>query len=142
MIKYDLAKQLKDAGFEQGFRSTYMWPDGSTNDGNLKDDSGELVAVPTLSELIEACGGYFGALVRVEYPHITDMPHCWCNPMKEVQPNRNMVIVHTKETKLEWKVAAVGKTMDDLTLPSQEVSGSTPEEAVANLWLALNKKNV
>jgi hypothetical protein len=26
--------------------------------------------------------------------HITDMPHCWCNPKKTVYPNGNMVITH------------------------------------------------
>lgn len=25
------------------------------------------------------------------------MPHCWCNPRKEVMPNGNMVIVHNVE---------------------------------------------
>lgn len=27
--------------------------------------------------------------------HMTDMPHCWCNPEKTVFPNGNMSIVHT-----------------------------------------------
>ncbi len=28
--------------------------------------------------------------------HETEMPYCWCDPTKEVQPNGNMVIVHKK----------------------------------------------
>ena len=29
--------------------------------------------------------------------HETDMPHCWCNPKKEVMPNDNILIVHNEE---------------------------------------------
>jgi len=49
-MEYGLAKQLKDAGFPQlsiSFKTTI---------------EGDLTAVPSLSELIEACGEDFGTL--------------------------------------------------------------------------------
>ena len=29
--------------------------------------------------------------------HETDMPHCWCNPKKQVMENGNMVIIHNED---------------------------------------------
>lgn len=85
-MNYELAKQLKDAGFpwkgpffenEEYYREYY----------------------PTLSELIEACGDKFDALV-------------------------------SSERSGGW-MATDGRGLSG--------DGSTPEEAVANLWLELNK---
>lgn len=82
-MNYELLKQLKDAGhpfvFEQG-------------DG---------IHLPTLEELIEACGDKFFALKH----HIGWIAVGWDGP--------------------HLSITGVGKT---------------PEEAVANLYLALNQK--
>lgn len=108
-MNYELAKELKDAGFpqkdtlfvirkkEQGltFKNTF-------SNIEVGDD---WIAAPSLSELIDACGNDFGDLL-------------W-------NPKSKKWSAHTQK------------------LPIQEghySSGPTPEEAVAKLWLILNKK--
>lgn len=59
-MEYKLAKKLKDAGFPQEFPSG---GDGFYVNGGLPDE----IYVPTLSELIEACGEKFGALELFDY---------------------------------------------------------------------------
>jgi len=97
-MDYELAKELKDAGFPQVFH-----PKGGMEfDGYLDEDyeTGSLgVATPTLEELIEACGEEFGSLYQSHFGWIAD------------------------------------KGLHEL-----EQHGETPSEAVARLWLALNKK--
>lgn len=100
-MNYELAKKLKEAGFandidipgtqtSRGSKTLWLYgPKGVPSD--------EMVYVPTLSELIEACGEKFDFLAN----------------------NRNGV----------WQ-ASGGEVQDR--------QGQTPEEAVANLWLALN----
>jgi hypothetical protein len=64
-VNYDLAKQLKDAGFLQryGVYGTWVFSNGSVKQGDPENDSGvEMAYEPTLSELIEAWGGGFGVL--------------------------------------------------------------------------------
>lgn len=57
MISYELAKKLKDAGF----------PIPDIRDGSHKQFlTPEIVIVPTLSELIEACGGVFFELSKLK----------------------------------------------------------------------------
>ncbi len=86
-MNYELAKQLKDAGFPQ---------DECCVHGKSGHDH---VFEPSLSELIEACGDEFHGL---------------------------------------WRVMDEWFAKDARGL---EIKGSTPEEAVAKLWLALNKPN-
>lgn len=58
MISYELAKKLKEAGFPQSdFNICGHCAGGLTMD----------VFIPTLSELIEACGERFESLGRDEY---------------------------------------------------------------------------
>lgn len=102
----DIAKQLKDAGYIQP-PMPLSWTNGGKylatydSQGTI---TGTEIYVPTLSELIEACGDGFDWLVR--YP---------------ARPDRAL-----------YYLAVGGKTCNE---------GSTPEEAVASLWLALNKKD-
>jgi hypothetical protein len=94
-MNYELAKQLKEAGFTQilldrnyaGFKEKDTYVDG--------------VYFPNLSELIEACGDKF-----------------WCL-MQELEGWSAR-----QYNNPEWTIA------------------STPEEAVANLWLELNKGRI
>lgn len=96
-MTYELAKQLKDAGFPQG-----EW----THQRKVEGMNGyESYFVPTLSELIEACGDEFMHLERN-----TD----------------------SDTDEIYWVAYAV--------TPEKGSLGSTPEEAVAKLWLELNKK--
>ena len=48
---YELAKQLKDAGFAQGGKGAWI-----VSPNNLVSRHEDRVYVPTLEELIEACG--------------------------------------------------------------------------------------
>lgn len=96
MITYELAKELKDAGFPklQGWNGlTWFFADESIRN-----------YIPTLSELIEACGEEFYGLNRQNYVGYVGM----------------------------W--GAFSRSSLDA------IVGSTPEEAVARLWLELNKK--
>ena len=58
-MDYELAKSLMDAGFPQIGKGSSI---GSPN--KLVWRSGDRVYVPTLEELIEACGRNFGSLDR------------------------------------------------------------------------------
>lgn len=95
MIDYQLAKELKEAGF--------------------KSESFALInantwQAPTLSELIEACGEEFHSLNHDPELYVTS-----------TSPNGEWIAYGSRCVK---------------------VRGKTPEEAVAKLWLELNKKDV
>jgi hypothetical protein len=55
-MNHELAEQLKDAGFPQEYTQKYDSEQWSTPKGDL--------LIPTLSELIEACGDDFNNLIR------------------------------------------------------------------------------
>lgn len=95
-MTYELAKQLKDAGFEmsQTVPTTEAYHDGK------KD-----WIIPNLSELIEACGDGFGSLVSHEKQYKAYLPQ--------------NILRNEEYQDVKWC--------------------STPEQAVANLWLELNK---
>lgn len=101
MISYELAKQLKDAGFPQknNIKCHYRNPETG-------EQGGGCYAYPTLSELIEACGKY---LILVE------LEDGWGAAKSPTGFNKTFTLGIHK-------------------------SGDTPEEAVAKLWLELNKK--
>jgi len=99
-MNYELAKQLKDAGFPQRDADWY------TSDGQWIPEN-EREYIPTLSELIEACGEHFYGLLR----GVGD----------------------------GWQ-AGESWNYDFFDLNKTICDGSTPEEAVAKLWLELNKK--
>lgn len=100
MTSYELAKKLKDAGFPQrnvGLCKHEIWG------ANMRREScdcieGDTATVPSLSELIEACGD-------------------------------NLINLTKEDT--GWSTNATEEYAGD-------TQGNTPEEAVANLWLALN----
>lgn len=90
-MDYELAKELKDAGFRQDLERKPIW---------VRDLDGTMLTLPTLSELIEACRGSFFRLTYAD----------------------------------GWEASS------DSGGKWTYVGGLTPEEAVAYLWLALNKK--
>jgi hypothetical protein len=104
-MTYELAKQLKDAGFPQGVEegAYFIYNDGKRLEGAFKTErSAEISKVPTLSELIEACGFNFLSLNR--------------------------------SANGEWR--AYSNTEASAAVNNiKRVFGSTPEEAVARLWL-------
>lgn len=103
-MNYELAKKLKDAGFTQF---------GSNEDGYATTDAGDMIYIPHLHELIEACGNSFFSLSVSLNGDIWYAFGDW-----------------------EWQLGEEPKQAKDMRLGH----GSTPEEAVANLYLALNNK--
>lgn len=95
-VNYELAKELKDAGFPQN-------PDCDCPHNVPNENLDDYVYSPRLSELIAACGDDFDSL------HNTG-GDWWA-----------------------WSDSEYGEAA------GVNESGSTPEEAVARLWLALNK---
>lgn len=110
-MTYELAQQLKDAGFKCEHRfddktrsfclKCPFYEDYQPYVGPEREGMAEM-CYPTLSELIEACGENFYALWR---------------------------------SKNEWRASHKIGVLGD----QDHEAGSTPEEAVAKLWLALNK---
>lgn len=124
-MKYELAEELRDAGYPQEvhYGEWIFAPDktkyfiGNSDDmdkttggysPSLRRESttarGGFVKIPSLSELIEACGERF-----------------WMVEARNLKEGN-------------WHASGYGK---------QKIEGgygSTPEEAIARLWLALNKK--
>lgn len=95
-LDYPIAKKLSDAGFPQGGRGTWLGDPAA-----LVVRSGDRVYVPTLEELIEACGLAFGGLVKGSQ---------------------------------NWAA-----TSNALIVPLCASEGLTSTEAVARLWLSLQK---
>lgn len=122
-MKYEIAKQLKDAGFPQkgGKSHEAFYLNAGILTGVVDFDmykdvddafrSAKLVYAPTLEEIIEACGKtLFGEL----------------SPFKD-----------------EWRVMGGQHAYDDDFHEMQYeyvLFGSTMSDAVARLWLALNAK--
>lgn len=97
-MNYELAKQLRDAGFEHNVCcETCKYPD--------------VCEGIYLEELIEACGKGFHAVTKFNQ-----------------SPNNG-----------KWKASYAGEFSGETTYQGR---GSTPTEAVAKLWLALNNKTL
>ena len=114
-MNYELAKELKDAGFpqEQGAKKyrgyqdrkeVILWLKDIRPDINEKGEPTgiEWIVIPTLSELIEACGEGFKKLERLG--------------------------------KNQWRVWGIKNSV-------LFIDHKTPLITVAKLWLELNKKD-
>lgn len=111
-MNYELAKKLKEAGFPQGEGYGGVICENGYYDDIYQTAQIPFAYVPTLSELIEACGDKFGSLYR------------WEN-----------------EQGLWWSAILRGETDFEFTREDRDrFSARTPESAVAKLWLSLNKK--
>lgn len=133
MIKYELAKQLKDAGFPQrgkNYEAYYLNAGehhGAIVDATIyekNDDSywqGKLVVIPTLSELIEVC------------PKVIEDGEDYLNAftLKYIREEDQKIL---KVEGMYW--CACHENSNGLM---QRHLGSTAEEAVAKLWLELQK---
>ena|SRR3990167_7956732 len=140
MIIYELALKLKNAGFPQEPKIDISGIDGEFFGGFYyittqehqevapnfldqrefaeyqkfeKQERHDLIKIPTLSELIEACGNY--AMTHGEGMEA----YCITLEGGQIEKNRGWVTQIADESYSE---------------------GETPEESVANLWLALNEK--
>lgn len=105
MIKYELAKKLKDAGFPQEMKDKSA--DDTYDPHMYSPYKGEQLFMPNLGQLIEACGEDLVDLRRdgEEWAAISNL---------------------TFEGRFDSDISLYG-------------SGTNPEEAVANLWLALHE---
>lgn len=120
-MNYELVKKLKEAGWPQklvsGSSDVYHLNHSdkdlnkiyTVTEGNIINT--EYLKVPLLSELVEACGEDFDAIFSGKQRKEDGYP---------------------KSKDMEWRADATNRT-------GFSCSGSTPEEAIANLWLALNK---
>lgn len=116
-MNYDLAKELRDAGFpfQYSYKSNLTKEDAEKIADELSRGRAVIVPrneeiYPTLSELIAACGDGLDVLSHDR----------------------------TKEN-VVW-ICNNYSTMGSMPNPYLMTGGSTPEEAVARLWLVLNKK--
>lgn len=100
-MTYELAKQLKDAGFT--FIQVSTDPLARRSDTLYAFGDGKSYYEPTLEELIEACGD-----IIVGFRRLVDFG---------------------------WEVFYEEESLEEIFF-----QGITPEEAVAALWLELNKK--
>ncbi len=108
-MTYELAKELKDAGWPQDHDCI----DGKQLGGGAVGACLCVPTMPTLSELIEACGD-------------------------------NLILLK-RDTKDYWRATGYGDTKGlrfrgTVVYQDLVTNGSTTEEAVARLWLVLNKK--
>jgi hypothetical protein len=115
MISYELAKQLKDAGWKFQLQKHWNVVEIPMLWGNVLID-GEVYIQPTFSELIGACGDRFYALRKDIYRDGNKFM-AMSTGVTEYTDNRGSY--------KSYNLFGYGKT---------------PEEAVARLWLELNKK--
>lgn len=106
-MNYETAKELKKAGFPQTGRKGVPASDVTELPEGVLKVEGEFIAIPTLSELIEACGEEFDTL---------------------------------QNAKGTWLALSYTNAGEEDAEPKIWTQGKTPEIAVANLWLVLNKK--
>jgi hypothetical protein len=103
-MNYEVARELEEAGWPQGGKGTWTYPPDK-----LVTRSSDRVYVPTLEELIAACGEEFAKL--------------------KITPRRVGQLLHCADRRIENGLPSV----------KVEGRGHTPTEAVARLWLALHK---
>jgi hypothetical protein len=109
-LTYEKAKELKDAGFPQSFKECNNCC--FDNVGAIWDEKKFYhVYSPTLEELIEACGEKFGGLQKRGDKYYAFHSRYLTNP------DNNFL----------------GQTKDVVEV------FNTPEKALANLWLAIQK---
>lgn len=126
-MNYKLAKKLKDAGFPQNrYRDgALVYVEGkedwkfpmrmftpSYRGFQMIDFERGLIVIPTLSELIDTCGGYICLIKEAGYwmAYYSDKPFQSVN-----------------------NTTSIDLFMEDAG------EGNTPQEAVANLWLELKE---
>lgn len=113
-MNYKLAKKLKDAGFPQTITGTqyYAAPiNVITDNDDISNRIREWVYSPTLPELISACGDAQEGSGFLFFSHyLTDSKRRWYAEGRKVT---------------EGRINKISST------------GSSPEEAVAELWLSM-----
>ncbi|MEK6885287.1 MAG: hypothetical protein AABY22_36990 [Nanoarchaeota archaeon] len=122
MITYELAKKLKKAGFPQDMCQWYFVNKNEIRvkkwaypyDGSVFTPDKKSIAIPTLSELIEACGDKIQGLAKIRDEETINSLKDEINAICDIG---------------DWMAVAT----DEVTLGIDE----SMEEAVANLWLKI-----
>ncbi len=119
-MDYELAKKLKEAGWpqEENDHTGQHWLDEAGSYDHPTGDENECVA-PPLPELIEACLKQDIDCFRLEKDCI--------------------IKFNGKEKPEHWRAECMSSSWSNNKI---EFFGSTPEIAVSNLWLAIQKPNV
>lgn len=120
-MTHELAKSLKNAGFPIMQKPFDNIGKPNREMMRLSDIESEWFFIPTLSELIEACEGKWGQRFR------------WLKNNKENGWHAQARPMHPKSK--DYPDSPIEKLISDPV-----GKGKTPEEAVANLWLALQEK--
>lgn len=123
-ISYELARELKVAGFPLETVGKLQIPDKETEYAFLQD--GVWYVKPTLTRLIEFCGEKIQAVSKLVYAK------CECKDC-DLRDKIGFVVEPVR-----WYAAA---SLNWQTAPRYTLLGEygdTPEEAVARLWLALS----
>ena len=114
-MKQKLAKQLKEAGFTQRkWKYAFYYVKG------LKNKAGE-------DMIVLYCDLYNFKGEKVYFPTLSELIEACGEDNKPTIRPWNI---------FEWQASVPHKTLRKIT----QGVGKTPEEAVANLWLELNKK--
>jgi hypothetical protein len=132
-MNHELATELKEAGFPQ-----------TCNGASYVDlSSKDSFYVPTLEELIEACI----ELMKPKEPspselHFFELYHISTGPSDVDKSAAEIGADKALSKSFEWGVGwSRGSSLNDIRA-RDNYFGNTPNEAVALLWLALNKANV
>lgn len=122
MITYKLAKELKDLEFPQSFDTIPTVNPLIQPSRYERGNDGEYILIPTLSELIEAC--------RISKPK---------GAAKVIEMFIGATVILYIITRPDGTLlcSAENGGKDNCLVQGM---GSSPEEAVAKLWLELNKK--
>lgn len=141
-MNYELAKKLKDAEFPQSGISK-KWYVILFDKNGISDEKGvvlkynfplmegtQTVYVSELSELIEACNKIMGTTGKYEPFNLHWFPSASGKKWEALRSNQKYL-----------KQFPNGSHLSDSQIKLAEIigEGDTPEEAVANLWLELNK---
>lgn len=130
-MNYDLAKKLKDAGFKQEKHHAVIvqvCKHGFGTHIDCKCSNDDYVYTPNLSELIEACGKTKSRMSGNIHKDVKQVMY-FCLEYDEV------VRVWKAGFKFGNLFSFENSSLKKILLGQ----GKTPEEAVANLWLELNK---
>lgn len=107
-MDYKLAKELEDAGFPQEGDGGSCIDETCPHQGKPHNGGNCIAYIPTLSELIEACGDDFYSLIKEKREEVT----IWCAASAKAYSGKSGY---------------------------ESLATTTPEEAVARLWLALQQ---
>lgn len=138
-MDYELAKQLKDAGFPQNQYPNKWegyWSEGKATLAGCENNYEEIY-FPSLSELIEAC-----PRVRERSPENKETLKYADGSDSGDYLDENLGFLALRINEKDKWIAGYDRSHDyeGNWFDIDEQEGSTPEEAVALLWLELNKK--